>query len=104
MSTDPRAVPEPDPDLYAAWLGSRLWRHGRARTGRELRNLAERAGLVVIDMRGAIYYPRWRIAACLMRPWDAMLGRLTTFGAAFIALSAVKPRDDGGHAPGSLAR
>jgi hypothetical protein len=32
-------------------------------------------------MRGAIYYPRWRIAACLMRPWDAMLGRLTTFGA-----------------------
>lgn len=62
------------------------------------------AGLVVIDMRGAIHYPRWRIAACPMRPWDAMLDWLTTFGAVFIALSAVKPRDDGGHAPGSLAR
>ena len=40
-----------------AWLGSPLWRQGRFRTARELYELAERAGLAVESVRGAIYYP-----------------------------------------------
>jgi ubiquinone biosynthesis O-methyltransferase len=74
-----------------AWLGSRLWRQGRFWTATELRTLAERAGLVVESMRGAIYYPRWGLAARLLSPCDSALGRLTTVGAGFVALSAVKP-------------
>lgn len=74
-----------------AWLGSRLWRRGRFRTANELRGLAEQAGLVVRDMRGAIYYPRWSLAARLLSPFDPALGRLTMIGAGFVALSAVKP-------------
>jgi ubiquinone biosynthesis O-methyltransferase len=74
-----------------AWLGSRLWRRGRFRTANELRGLTEQAGLVVKDVRGAIYYPRWSLAARLLGPCDTALGRLTTIGAGFVALSAVKP-------------
>jgi hypothetical protein len=48
-------------------------------------------GLAVETVRGAIYYPRWRFAARLCARWDRVLGRLTTIGAAFIALSAIKP-------------
>lgn len=73
------------------WLGSPVWRHGRFRSARELRLLAEQAGLRVEIVRGAIYYPRWRFAARLLAPCDAMLSRLGTLGAAFIALSARKP-------------
>jgi ubiquinone/menaquinone biosynthesis C-methylase UbiE len=75
-----------------AWLGSPLWRRGKFRTPRELRHLASQAGLIPDPVRGAIYYPRWRLAARWMAPWDAALSRLTTIGAAFLALSAVKPR------------
>jgi ubiquinone biosynthesis O-methyltransferase len=74
-----------------AWLGSPVWRRGRFRSARELRSLAEQAGLQVEIVRGAIYYPRWRFAASLLAPCDAMLGRLGTFGAAFVAVSACKP-------------
>lgn len=74
-----------------AWLGSRLWRGGRFRTAYELQGLAEQAGLQVKSVRGAIYYPRWDIAARLISPCDPMLGRLTTIGAAFVGLSAIKP-------------
>ena len=74
-----------------AWLGSRLWRRGRFRTANELRGLAGQAGLVVESVRGAIYYPRWRPAAWLLAPCDPALGRLSTLGAGFVALSAVKP-------------
>jgi ubiquinone biosynthesis O-methyltransferase len=77
-----------------AWLGSQLWRRGRFRTANELRNLAEQAGLVVKNVRGAIYYPRWGFAARLLSPWDPALGRLTTIGAGFVALSAIKPGRD----------
>lgn len=73
-----------------AWLGSPLWRHGRFRTARELRALAVQAGFSVESVRGAIYYPRSLIAARLLSRCDPVLGRLTTFGAAFVALSAVK--------------
>jgi SAM-dependent methyltransferase len=74
-----------------AWLGSPLWRHGRFRTAKELRILAEQAGLAIEIVRGAIYYPRWGFAARLLSRYDWMLGRLSTFGAGFIALLAVKP-------------
>ena len=74
-----------------AWLGSRLWRQGRFRTTNELRRLAGQAGLMVESVRGAIYYPRWGIAARLLSPCDSVLGRLTMIGAGFVALMAVKP-------------
>jgi ubiquinone biosynthesis O-methyltransferase len=74
-----------------AWFGSRLWRQGRFRTASELRDLAGQAGLVVETVRGAIFYPRWRLAARLLASCDPALGRLTTIGAGFVALSAVKP-------------
>jgi ubiquinone biosynthesis O-methyltransferase len=75
-----------------AWLGSRLWRRGRFRTAGELSRLAQESGLAVETVRGAIYYPRWGIAARLMRPFDPLLGKVTTLGAGFVALAAVKPR------------
>jgi ubiquinone biosynthesis O-methyltransferase len=74
-----------------AWLGVQLWRRARFRTANELRDLAERAGLIVESVRGAIYYPHSGLAARLLSPWDPLLSRLTTVGAAFIALSAIKP-------------
>jgi CheY-like chemotaxis protein len=75
-----------------AWLGSSLWRQARFRTASELRALAQQAGLVVERVRGAVYYPRCRIAAALLSPLDATIGRLTTLGAAFVAMSAQVPR------------
>ncbi len=74
-----------------AWLGSALWRRGRFRTARELQALARAAGLVPGPVTGAVYYPRWRPAARLLARWDAKFGRVTTIGAAFLALSAIKP-------------
>lgn len=74
-----------------AWRGSELWRSTRFRTAHELRRLAEGAGLAVTATRGAVFYPRRAAAARLFAPFEARLGRLTTFGAAFITLSAVKP-------------
>jgi ubiquinone biosynthesis O-methyltransferase len=74
-----------------AWMGSQLWRRGRFRTANELRALAAQSGLTVESVRGAIYYPRWGFAARLLSRCDPALGRLSTFGAAFVALSAVKP-------------
>lgn len=76
-----------------AWFGSRLWRRGRFRTTGELCRLAEDAGLVVEMLRGAVYYPRSSLAAQLMSAVDRRLGRLTTIGAGFVALSAIKPSD-----------
>lgn len=73
-----------------AWLGSELWRRGRFRTASELHGLAEQAGLSVDSVRGAIFYPRCGLAARLMAPCDPALGRLTTLGAAFVAVLAVK--------------
>lgn len=76
-----------------AWLGSPLWRQGRFRTANELEELARQAGFDVVQRRGAIYYPRWRLAARLFSPCDAALGRLTTIGAGFVAVSAIKSVD-----------
>ncbi len=72
-------------------LGHPVWRRARFRTADELRNLVGKAGLTVEDLRGAIFYPPCGTAARLSRGIDSSLGRLTTFGAAFLALAAVKP-------------
>jgi ubiquinone/menaquinone biosynthesis C-methylase UbiE len=83
-----------------AWLGSRLWRHARFRTAGELRALAERAGLAVTGVRGAIFYTRWKVASRLMGRFDLAFGKHTTKGAAFLALSAFKPASKGTGANG----
>ena len=73
------------------WLGSSLWRQAHFRTERELRALAGKAGLAVNSLTGAIYYPPCGVAARLLGPHDHMFRRLTTVGAAFMALAANKP-------------
>jgi len=74
-----------------AWLGSELWRQARFRTAKELRAHAEQVGLAVQSMRGAVFYPRLRLAMRLLSPFDLAIGRFVTFGAAFVALCARKP-------------
>ncbi len=72
------------------WFGAKMWDAARFRSARELRTLAEAAQLRVEHVSGAIYYPRSRFIARLMAPIDPVLGELTTFGAAFIAIKATK--------------
>lgn len=76
------------------WLGAPLWRQARFRSGAELRALVRESGLHVEELRGAIYYPPLGLAARLLAPLDRSLGRLTTFGAAFLALAATTPNDE----------
>lgn len=76
-----------------AWLGSDLWRRGRFRTAGELKSLARAADLEVEVVEGAVFYPRLTALARHMAPYDDRLARLTTVGAAFIALAAVKSGD-----------
>jgi SAM-dependent methyltransferase len=73
------------------WLGSPVWRRATFRSAREMRRLAAGAGLTVERLRGAVYYPRFALAARLLGPLDHLPARVTTNGAAFIALAAVKP-------------
>ncbi len=70
------------------WRGSATWKRARFRTSAELRVLAEQAGLSVTAIRGAVFYPPIGAIARVMAPLDPWLGRLTTFGAAFIAMRA----------------
>ena len=73
-----------------SWLGSGAWAAARFRTASELRALAAQAGLGAVTVRGAVFYPPIAQLACGMAPFDPWLGRLATFGAAFIALRAFK--------------
>jgi SAM-dependent methyltransferase len=74
-----------------SWLGAApMWGAAHFRSAAELRALVEAAGLTVERVGGAVYYPRSALLARLMAPIDQSLGELTTVGAAFIALSAVK--------------
>lgn len=75
---------------FRGWLGAPTWRTARFRTVGELRSLLGRHGLTVRETRGSVYYPPSGPAASLMAPIDPWLGRQTTFGAAFVALSANK--------------
>ena len=70
---------------------SAVWRQARFRTAHELRRLADGAGLVVEALQAAIYYPPCGLAARLLGSVDRHIGRLTTFGAAFLAVAATKP-------------
>lgn len=78
------------------WFGAATWKAARFRTAGELRALAEQAGLSVTVTRGAVFYPPIGICARVLAPLDPWLGRFTTFGAAFIALSAVPMPDRAG--------
>ncbi|MGJ0535160.1 class I SAM-dependent methyltransferase [Methylocystis sp.] len=75
------------------WLGHPLWRAARFRSPAELRRLIGGAGLSVLEVRGAAYYPPCAAAAQLLVAVDPWLGRRTTLGAAFVAISAAKPVD-----------
>jgi len=72
------------------WLGHSTWRAAKFRTSKELCSLSQTAQLRVVEARGAVHYPPCRIAAELLAPIDLWLGRKTTFGSAFIAVSAMK--------------
>lgn len=73
------------------WLGAATWRAARFRTVGELGRLVAKHGLSVREMRGSVFYPPSGLAASLIAPIDPWLGRRTTCGAAFLALSATKP-------------
>lgn len=70
------------------WFGNALWRRARFRTADQLRVLVNEVGLIVESLQGAIYYPPCGLAAQLLGPMDRHIGRLTTLGAAFLALAA----------------
>ncbi len=69
------------------WLGSGRWR-GSVLQPTCVRS-SKRAGISVTAVRGAVFYPPVGIFARVLAPLDPWLGRLTTFGAAFIVLRAV---------------
>ncbi len=73
------------------WLGSATWNAARFWSRAELRHLAETSGLDVAAVRGAIFYPPVGWLASPAGGADSWLGRRATFGAAFIALAAVRP-------------
>ncbi len=73
------------------WLGSRLWRSAAFHSAGQLRGAAEAAGLMVEEVRGAVFHPPYAAVAGLTARLEPRFGRATTFGAAFIAMSARKP-------------
>jgi hypothetical protein len=74
-----------------AWAGSKTWRAARFWSAGELRSLVRDAGLVPGATRGAAFYPPVGAAARLLEPVDPYLGRVTRFGAAFVAVQALRP-------------
>lgn len=82
--------------VWAAWrrlrglFGAETWRRSHFFTSGELRALAAGAGLRVEKTTGAVYYPPHAWAARLLGPVDGALAWLGSFGAAFLALKAIK--------------
>ena len=74
-----------------SWFGAAMWKAARFRSAGELRTLARAAQLSVERVTGAVYYPRSTRLARLMASFDPTLGEVTTIGAAFVALRAIKP-------------
>ena len=74
-----------------AWCGSGLWRFGHFRAARELQRLTRFGGLIPSKVHGAIYYPPNRYGARWLFRYDPWFARRSTLGAAFLAVSAVKP-------------
>jgi SAM-dependent methyltransferase len=77
------------------WLGSPTWRDTRFWTSAGLRRLASGAGLSPGHVRGAVFYPPLGLVAAALASLDPVLGRGTTIGAAFLAMSATKPEQRG---------
>ena len=77
----------------SGWLGSRTWRAASFRSAGAMKRIATSAKLHVTTVRGAIYYPPCNLCARLLGPIDRHLAKVTTTGAAFIALAADKPAD-----------
>lgn len=73
------------------WFGATLWRAARFRSANGLATTIRSTGLTVGTIRGAIFFPPWAALARLMASFDLSLGRATTFGAAFVAVRAIKP-------------
>jgi ubiquinone/menaquinone biosynthesis C-methylase UbiE len=73
------------------WLDDPVWRAAVFRTAGQLHGFVCAAGLDVVEIRSAVYYPPCGFAAKLLAPVDVWLGRQTTLGSAFIAVSATKP-------------
>ena len=71
-------------------FGSPMWRAARFRTTRELAVLAERAGLIVDQIRGRDRFPPVTALASWLAPSDLSLGEITTLDAAFVAVQATK--------------
>lgn len=73
------------------WFGAPTWQGARFQSARQLGALVERAGLQRERTSGAIYYPPLPAAAVLLGPLDTVPRSITTLGAAFVALKAVRP-------------
>ncbi len=73
---------------FRAWLGATTWKAAHFRTAAELRVLLQQAGLAVVTVCGAVFYPPIGLCAQALAPIDPWLGHRTTIGAAFIALGA----------------
>lgn len=73
------------------WFGATPWRGAHFHTPRGLMRLLREAGLSPVAARGSIFYPPLALAARLLAPFDAWIGRRFTLGAAFLVASARKP-------------
>lgn len=74
-----------------SWFAPTAWRRARFWSTGELRALVAGAGLVPGAERGAAFYPPLGAAARLLERLDPSLGRVTRFGAAFVALAGRRP-------------
>jgi 2-polyprenyl-3-methyl-5-hydroxy-6-metoxy-1,4-benzoquinol methylase len=74
------------------WLGDTSWQRGRFWSAAALGGLVSGAGLTPLRAKGAVFYPPVGAAAAALQRLDPFLGRLTTAGAAFVAIEAKKIR------------
>jgi hypothetical protein len=56
-----------------------------------MRRLVADAGLLPGPVLGAAYHPPCGVAAAALEPFDVLLRRRTTLGAAFLGMKATKP-------------
>lgn len=73
------------------WLGDRTWARASFWTPGDLRQLALDAGLVPVRVGASVFHPPMGTIAAALAPLDPLVGRVTTFGAAFVLLGAQKP-------------
>ncbi|HEY7609198.1 MAG TPA: class I SAM-dependent methyltransferase [Alphaproteobacteria bacterium] len=73
------------------WLGAPLWRQAHFTDARRLRRLLAGAGFTVEALEGCVFYPPSAWLARTTARAESRLGRLTTFGAAFLAARAIAP-------------